>query len=366
VLAKDHRLILDAAHALRNAAQSVHDGTLRHNDLEQYEILAIAATGGDTEQFIKRLRGCLVAFEATPRHRLQAAYRLLLIATHHFRRDLAEEAASCVRGVRETTNEYLAGCERFEMHFALNFGDMTAVAGLAERFLHSPPGDVFGLSKESVGSEVAYALRGVGLLENAEALMAETFESAQKAGSRSVAHWCACAVAEWRIDDGHLQEAREWLSIADELQKRMTFRDFTGGRSASWIRIALLEGRPDDAERILETAEREHPATSAPRMRATAAAYRLHIARLKGQRPAEWVVDTLASSYELGRDTLSFDEVMAALWYALSDRADVDVANFRLAEYIKRRRPLSPVAIELRLALEASSNSGAASSGVRP
>lgn len=176
----------------------------------------------------------------------------------------------------------------------------------------------------------------------------QAFQEAELMGSRTVAHWCACALAEWSLDERKINEARQWLAVADRFHRAFKQPDFFGGRMASWIRVALFESRPDDAEELLKTATSFFPAVSLPRFRAGAAAYRVQISRLRNQASSAEDLRILHRAYERGRWSLQFDEIMAALWHAQTRANRHEEASSQLTEYLAQRRPRMVLAAELK------------------
>ena len=155
---------------------------------------------------------------------------------------------------------------------------------------------------------------------------------------------------------GNLVEAKEWLSRAEKLRRKLAHPPFTAGGTAIGIRVALLENRPDDAEETLNSAFREFPALSHPFIRAGASAYRVHISDLRGEPACLGELSVLEHAYSVGRRSLVFDEVAAAYWIALHSVGRRKEADLRLREYLSARRARSPYVVELRRVLERASS----------
>ena len=355
-LASDHHLVLIGVRGLRQLATEHAEPD--HDPLEMIEFRAMAATGAQIANLTDRLRQCLSAPEVNTAHRVHAAMRLLNIAEYQYRADLAHEAASALRSIKSTDHSEELGCRWFDLHYSLQFGEVDRVLSLAPYLAARAADLTMWESQGSVASQVAFALHYVGNSSHAEERMIDAFRDEERRGSRAAAHWCACALAEWRIDVGDLAGAKEWLTTADDLQRRLQHHAFKGGRVASWIRIAILEQRPDEAEVLLNDAQMQFPALSHLRMRASIAAYRAQIARIRNQRVDTRDLSLLEQAYNHGSSTLQFDEIMAALWLSLNDVGRGLDASTLLRQYMGRRRPRHVPVVELQWALRRTSSMG--------
>ena len=350
-LARDFHLVLLAVRELRN--MSPHDGASEapHDDLELHEIRAIGCGGGDIGAFVERLKHCTRASSATVVHRLDAARQLLWVAGQQYRGELAADAATAIEGITPTNELESMSQVFFNLLYALQFGDISRVVTLADILRRCAANVGLQGMDKNLAPDIAFALHYAGLAADSEESMLEAFSDAHRLGSRTRAHWCACALAEWRLDEGNLETAKKWLSIADEIQRVLPHQYFTSGHLASWIRLALLENRPDDAERLLDDAWRRFAAFSHPYVRSAASAYRVQISCLRGEQVNSAELSVLLDAHQRGRNSLIFDEIAAALWRALSSTSRQDEADVHLAEYVINRRSRSPHAMELQRAL---------------
>src|SRR6185503_13948299 len=157
----------------------------------------------------------------------------------YYRSDLATEAVRAIEGIPLSNEDERNAYNRVLLHYALQFGDLDQVPALAAR-LHMSTSERLFLGHPSTNL-ITFGLHYAGCLREAEEIALAAFHEAERTGSRTLAHWYACALAEWRLDEGNLVESKQWLSTADELQGQLRHPHFTAGGIAVRIRIALLE-----------------------------------------------------------------------------------------------------------------------------
>jgi hypothetical protein len=239
----------------------------------------------------------------------------------------------------------------FDFFHALYFGNLRSVPRLGLRILASTVTDP-AYSRERLRADIAFGLYIAGEVSESEAHLTESFTLAGERGSESTAQWCACALAHQHLDRGDVVSARHWLTIADDLQRRLDYQNFTGGRHSSWIRIALLEGDPDRAEALLGEAEDSFAALRLERNKAVSSAFRVGICRIRGHRIQPADLNVLLAAYAHGRESIDFDDCVSALWHALDLRGERDRADSLVKDYLTVRRPLHPPVTELRAVLQ--------------
>jgi hypothetical protein len=150
-------------------------------------------------------------------------------------------------------------------------------------------------------------------------------------------------------------EARRWISLADAAHAKIKHRPFTGGAESNVIRLALLEGRLEEASQELAKAEREIPALRSTRNRLVAVAFRLQIDRLRGKVIRLPDVLDLLRCYPRMAAFTQFDDLVSALWHGLVAHGRRDEALTILTDYMtKRRRVFFPPIWELQEVLDLS------------
>lgn len=315
VIARDDHLTLATVRELRRSLPSATPDP-QDDALELSEIAAISGLGGEIGQFLERLRYWISEDSASVQHRFDAARRLVWAAEQCFRPDLAAEAARAVESLRPANEREHVAHAFFHLHYAVKFGDLDRVVQLAAELQERDAGGTYRLTHRPFMAEVAFALHYAGRVMEADDLMLKTLGEARRLGYRTEVQWCACALAEWRIDEGDTGTARNWLDLADDIRLQLPHESFTTGRVASWIRLALLEQRPNDAEMLLEDAFHRFPALAHPYIRAGASAYRVQISRLRGEAISLSELAVLQDAYERASSSLLFDEI--SRWFVAS------------------------------------------------
>jgi hypothetical protein len=240
----------------------------------------------------------------------------------------------------------------FDFYFALNFGDLGSVRRLAGLVPPSPPSHNL-CSPERTGADIAFALYFAGELADSESRLTASLVLAEQQGSVSTAQWCACALADQRINANDLKVAKDWLGVADGLQRRLNYQHFTAGRLSSWIRIALLEGDAAHAEALLNSAERDFAALRHARNRAVVAAFRVQISRLRDTEVPQLELSILMNAYSKARTSVQFDDCVSAIWHAVNANGDRTRGDRIVVEYMSSRRALHPPITELCTVLKA-------------
>jgi hypothetical protein len=351
MLADDAHLILVGIQCERQLRSTFDSGseTSRHNDHELLEISARSAVGEDVTGCESRLFDYLTSENVDARHRIKAARHLLAIALQSLRPELAQQVRQSFHMVAPTTPFEVQQRLCLELFYHTEFGEIDRVVPLCAEVMSTTQPLKGEYSAEKIAQQVAYSLYIAGRLVDSRSLLTQNFEHAERTGSSALAHWCACCIADQLINEGDLSCAKHWLTTADQLQRTLKHHAFVGGSPASVIRIALLEGRPDEAEVVLLQAEKDFAALQLPRNSLISVGYHTRIQLMRGEKLNEEYVRKLRVAYPQAKLATNLDDVMAALWTAERSLGRRDAADATLREYLTTyRRVLYPPSTELQ------------------
>lgn len=344
--ASDARLILRSLAELRALGAPARRILERDNDL--MEVRARAQLGEDISGFGDRLCQSLTSPSSSAVHKCEVAEMIVFLAFHDWRSELAAKAA-IVGDMSVNTPAERERVDWFMLLYETHFGSLKSVADLCTRLSSRIGESPRAISTELGLSRLAYSLHFAGELETAASYLHETFDRASTCGILATAHWAASLIAERLLNAGDIENAKRWSCNAQELQRRLPFTYFTSGCESTVIRIAIAEGRPDEAEALLCRAESEFGAMKHARNRALAASYRAAIAFSRGITVSVEVLQALENAFRKAARTQEFDEIALGYWQAMTTHGRMEEASAMLRSYLRVRRGHHPLIAELRL-----------------
>jgi DNA-binding SARP family transcriptional activator/tetratricopeptide (TPR) repeat protein len=345
-------VLLASLHDLLNARKAHGSSAERLRELEFRIIEADLERGAKPSEAVVSLSDHLNDVQISVPIRVRAGIRLLIAADMGLDSHLAKETLTSLRPVLEQLARSDPLRVRAELIYETIFGDKWLALEHANALLASNP--VSGLHRDTVRARdnAAYAYTRLGLRDLANPVLAQEYQYMASRHSTREAARNVLLLADNSLSEGDLAGAARWLAEATALvgtEPRVELRH--AGYYSAAANLAIVEGRFDDAERLINTAYERYPTVGLPRYRAFALAIRLRAALLRrgSPLPREEFVE-LHDLYRRGGHLGGQDPVVETLWlYEVSEGRESQ-ASLLLTEYLfERRREVGPPEFSLQI-----------------
>jgi hypothetical protein len=173
----------------------------------------------------------------------------------------------------------------------------------------------------------------------------QCYEDCRSAGMDGPAFRLSSRIGSNLFDDGFIVEAREWAGVASKLAQHMSLTRLCQDYLTLRIDLDLLDGRIDEAHRLVAQMPHAAPVTASPRLTKELLVYKVRVDQFaRGVSPCESELNALTHWHERARATGRHDDHMEVLWVALCARKQADLASQLLKEYLttSRRELRSP------------------------
>jgi hypothetical protein len=315
------------------------------------ELLGLEAEwrmSANIQDLFTRLMGC-VESRSSREHRVRAGTLALMLADNLCSVEAAQGLYITIcphvdaPDVQVTTRTY------FNMIYSCSFGDAKAAPGYAHELIaHARSnGNAATLSRNLRHASIA--LEVAGLSSEAEAAAIEAFVIAERLGLENAATGAIASLVGLYSRLGQISDAEEWH------RRAMNHRAlFSGAINHSnligfKVKLAIESGCFEEAEYLIDLANRNLRPGASLRHRAEIAAQRMHLALCRDDTPPsqEEVSELLAMHYS-ARSFNWHDYVALVLFEALIRRGETMKSTELAGEYIATyRRGQSPILPEL-------------------
>lgn len=334
-----HRVLETVSHA-RAIKRRLYPEMTGHDELELMELRAKWQTLNWNE-ITKRCLVCLSAPEASPAHRVEAGVMALMIITFSGDKDGATKAFEAIDSVAHARDIPPALLLQARMVFHTNWGcfDEATIAArelVAEQKASGNVGEVFrSLCNASV------TFRAVGLFEDARNSLVDALAIADDHHLYLAKPRAISILANLSLELGSLAEARRWLSLLQETPIAVEDRLSQLELRTIGARIALLEGRADDAKLLVERDLADFSIDQVPHRRAYGAALRVAIELALRQPVSREAIDELRAAHHLTRSNVFQAFPTFALYAGLRSIGQSTEADTILGNYLQiyRREP---------------------------
>jgi len=190
-------------------------------------------------------------------------------------------------------------------------------------------------AQESRLYNVAFALFRLGAVEQAFAIAEQLYSKSLAQRITSSEHRAAGLMTTMCFEAGRIAEARIWLARAEDSERRMSSGQLVAGYRSNAIRLALIDGKPKEAQEILDSSLSSFPSARTGRNAMIARAYALRIRLLHGE--AEQVsdaVEALLADHRVGRTFGMHDDVAEAVCSGLVACGRTHEARKVMEEYL--------------------------------
>lgn len=206
--------------SLRDAARSAKQELPTHSSLELTEVEARWRTAGATPEDLQQLLTCIHAPDASPVHRLQAAYWALAFAQNLGQATVAAKTWQAVVGLVQCAAHDPAARYRVAMVYHADYGNLVEAVEYADRLVATVRASGSSLSLIRALRNGAVAVRRAGHMDRARSFLTEAYDLAVNHHATLAAVEAAHQMASLCFQEGELRFAWEWLNIADSWTSR--------------------------------------------------------------------------------------------------------------------------------------------------
>lgn len=302
-----------------------------HDYFEAIEFGKDFHNGADLSAQRPKLNACLTDPGASAAHKLSAARQLLMIAEVTLDRESAIFARTQTLDIAPGTRSQLF----FDVMYHTCFGDpdqgRVLAAELAEKSLQSASVLPHALN-------AGYALYRIGNSSDAERVLLRSLRIADASGAAAGKTHAYLLMARLCWSIGRYDESRSWYEKCDESSLTHASADLLWERSILGARLCHKEGRIEQARAHLQPIRQSSFAALAlPAMHLLATEIQLRV-DLGEAACSDRELERLLLLHVKGRGLGCHDEVMWALWLALSYHQRDGEAFALLREYVRCRR----------------------------
>lgn len=313
-----------------------------HDDLELMQLRADWLTF-KWDQILTHSLECLRAETASNQHRLEAAVMALMMLSFT---DDGVQAAQVVRETRTLPSGESDGGSRLqaEMIFHTNWGSFEDAIEYASSLvaLHKNGSDATALFRSLCNAAVTF--RAAGRFDDAKSHLLEALTVADNHHLRLSKSRAIPMLAHLSLEQGNKSEAKAWLQALESIE--LSAHDHLGRAELLSIRarIALLDGRIDEAAQLIEGDLDQMRLDHNPQRRVYAAALRVVVELATKKKPSLFAVTELEEAHLRSRGNVFQAFAAYALYAGLSSLDQADKAQTLLDEYVQlyRREPVPP------------------------
>lgn len=291
---------------------------------------------GDYASEVTRLRDIAADIENDATVRAKAVTQLLIICDAHLDVGLANAAYSLLGTLGNEGSARL----RAELIFHTSFGNVTRAAALAknclDRFPHPTDDDECRRSRRYA----AMSLYRLMELPDSRRASAEDYGFAASHGFLKEALSTASMLTEIEISAGDFEAARAWFSETKRLLAGLDAHRTVphSGYISSSTMMALLDGRYEEAEGILNYAKENIVRLDAPRFQPLCDSIRMRASLMRGDALDCRDIAALRAQFERSRSFGNQDSVAEVLWSAILLTEDTASASVFLLDYLQNHR----------------------------
>ena len=293
------------------------------------------------EEAIPRLSALLASDAMDDDLRLQCLATLFIIADAEYDDALAHRFAGALSILTEGKATHTPHALRALLIYHTTFGDkriaFDIATELSQRFATPSMDDACRIARRFS----SYALYRLMRHQSARGLLEKDYAYMSSRGVRSEALYAASLLTEIEIASGDFEAARGWFKEVDaQLQVGAAHKlSRNSGYYSSAALFALMDGKHDEAVRLLGIPLREDPRMRTPRYEAILTALRLRSRLMCGTIDEEAaLVSRLAELYQMGKNLGGQDTVVELLWCAHVLSGNLLNANKLLQSYLSTFR----------------------------
>lgn len=333
-----------AASALRDRYRVAHDLAEGPSALKALELRIIEADlldGGQLSTAIAPLMRLLADASIDTSLRVQAAVRLMIVADQELDGELAGRVNSWLEQLRPARSQAEWHFLRADLVFQTTFGDMAIAYQLASRLLASFPEPSIAEDSMRARNFAAYAFYRLRASDRAISICETSYIFMSTHRIFNQALYSASMRTEIAISDGDFEAASEWLAKAESAARGVAPHQLSpnSGLYPNAGILAMMEGRYDDAERLIFAPQRDLSRLSAARYKALSCAMSIRLKQLRANNEVtEHDVASLHDHYLKGCKLGGQDTIVEALWCARVLAGDPGGASKLLVEYLTHHR----------------------------
>ncbi len=281
---------------------------------------------------------CLRTTTAEARHRVDAGTMALMILTFCGDATAGKRVFDVLGQLSRAPGVSPAASLHASMIYHTNWGSLTEATTAAHQLvaLQTNGRDVGALFRSLCNASVSF--RAAGLIQEATAHLEAALDLADRHNLHLSKSRAIPMLANMFLEQGNTFEAKKWLSV---LQSGPIAESDNLGRaeiSAIGARIALLEGRSDEARHIVDVELKHMRADQVPHRRTYAAALRVAAELATDHRCSRVALSNLESNYLLSRGNVFQAFSTFALHEGLLSVGDRTKAETILNEYVTHHR----------------------------
>ncbi|MFL5613531.1 MAG: ATP-binding protein [Gemmatimonadaceae bacterium] len=303
-----------------------------HDGVEILEMILPYHLDGDPRINISRLQECTKCESADPLHRIAAARHLIAVGELTLTRELADDAYVAVG------HEGVGSMERdlCDLLYHTCFGSASDANSAAtmlvdKAFASLPKGLAYALN-------AGYAQYRVGDSDEAAETLLRGYDAAKRSGSCSAQVIAALLLARLAWSRGRVEDSKVWLRRYMNLNSSYPQIDAIGDGWILGARLAIEDGRLDEAGTMIGQARQSHQASLAlPKLLIGSCEIQLRLARKDAPCTDDELREFL-SLYERAKSLGCQDEVVLALVQALEYRGAESDAKSLLGGYLSTAR----------------------------
>jgi hypothetical protein len=319
-----------------------------HTDDELLGLEAQWRLGADIQGLFTQLSGC-VDSRAPREHRVRAAMLALMLADNLCSHAAAQSLYTAIQPHVDSPDVQPITRTYFRMIYSCSFGDALAAPALARELIAQTRahGNAATLSRNLRHASIAFEVGG--MQEEAEAAIIEAFNIAEQLGLENAATGAIASLVGLYTRLGQISDAESWhrraMNHRAPYYGAINYSNLIGFK----VKLAIQNGWYDDAEYLIDLANRNLSPGASLRHRAEISAQRLHLAMMRDGRPPDAAaVDELMDIHISARGFNWHDYVAAVLFEALLALGQGETSTKLATEYItQHRRGRSPLLPEL-------------------
>ena len=323
-----------------------------HDDLE---LMVLRASWQELNwnEIICKALVCLSAREATVAHRVEAGVMALMTMSHYGDPDKARNTFESIIDVSRSQNDVpITLLLQARMVFHTNWGtfDEAVIAARVLVVQQQRFGNVGAVFRSMCNASVTY--RTAGLLDEARTILSDALAIADRHQLHVAKPRALIILANLSLETGRISEAKHSLELLESTPIGLDDHFCQLETRTIGARIALLEGRANDAHLLLEDYLAEPRANEPPHRRAYDAALRIAIDLGMGEIPSAATLKELRDAHYLTRANTFQAFPAFALFAGLRVAGDIAEAGQILREYLHvHRREAWPAPVQLLTAL---------------
>jgi DNA-binding SARP family transcriptional activator len=341
---------------LRERIEAAYALGARNCDIQELEFkyIEIAFQQGEHPgPWLDALMTLLGNEDARASLRTRAGICLLVASDLLLDEELARSSYQQLRGVLPLLPARSDLGRRAEIIYETVFGDQARALDVVGEVLRDYPQPDLAQSSLSARHEASYALSRLGHFALAKPVLLANYHFMFAHHVLTEAVYALMLLADNAMCTGDLPQAAVWLEKAEGSLSVDDLR--TDGRAAgiysTKASLALLTGRLDEADALVNAMCERYPIVGTPRFGSIAAALKVRIKAARGMALAsDPLAGELRDAYSRGAHLGGQDHIVEALWHVFRSSGDIEGASQLLSDYLSRhRREVTPTEAPLRL-----------------